>query len=153
MSLVKNDVMSDRQAHILLVEDDSDDVKFVRRAFSDVWPNCEIHSVGDGEEALSFLRRTPGYEDAPSPDLILLDLNMPRKGGHEVLLEIKQDDALKHIPVVVMTTTDDKDTVLTSYKLHANSFITKPVGTDELNRIVQTVVDYWFSAVGLPTPR
>ena len=145
--------MSDMRAHILLVEDDCDDVKFVRRAFFDVWPDCEIHSVGDGEEALKFLRRTTGYEGSPSPDLILLDLNMPKKCGHEVLREIKEDESLKHIPVVMMTTVDDRETVMTSYRLHANSFITKPAGVDELKRVVRAVAEYWFSAVGLPSTR
>ncbi len=137
-------------ANILLVEDDPDDVRFIERSFAKVWLKHQLHVVSDGEQALKFVRNAPGYEDSPLPDLILLDLNMPRKNGYEVLVELKNDDGLKHIPVVVLTTSSDYDSVMKSYKLHANSFISKPVSANELNEVVSLVVNYWFNTVGLP---
>ncbi len=135
--------------NILLAEDDPDDVEFVRRAFAKVWSDCRLHVVENGEMALEFLRQNGEFADAPTPDLILLDLNMPRKNGYEVLLETKEDEALRHIPVVVLTTSSDRDSIMKAYQLHANSFITKPVSAEQLERIVQLVIEYWFSAVGL----
>jgi two-component system response regulator len=135
--------------NILLAEDDPDDVEFVRRAFAKVWADCRLHVVENGEVALDFLRRTGPFEDAPLPDLVLLDLNMPRKNGYEVLLEVKEDEALRHIPVIVLTTSSDRDSIMKAYQLHANSFITKPVTAEQLERIVELVIEYWFSAVGL----
>lgn len=140
----------DSPVHILLVEDDPDDVVFMQRAFSKVWINYQLHVVRNGEEALAFVRNGAGYEDAEPPDLVLLDLNMPRMNGFEVLRVLKSDDTLKHIPVVVLTTSGDEESMMKSYKLHANSFITKPVTSEGLNRIVGLVVDYWFSAAGRP---
>lgn len=136
--------------NILLVEDDPDDVVFVRRAFASVWADCNLHVVTNGEMALEFLRAQGEFTDAPSPDLVLLDLNMPKKNGYEVLNDMKDDDGLKHIPVVVLTTSSDRDSVMKAYQMHANSFITKPVSADHLNRIVEMVIEYWFSTVGLP---
>lgn len=135
--------------NILLAEDDPDDVEFVRRAFAKVWSDCRLHVVENGEQALAFLNRADGFEKAPTPDLILLDLNMPRKNGYDVLLEVKEDEALRHIPVVVLTTSSDRDSIMKAYQLHANSFITKPVSAEQLERIVELVIEYWFSAVGL----
>jgi two-component system response regulator len=140
----------DCPAHILLVEDDPDDVEFVRRAFAKVWINYELRVARDGQEAMEMLRNAPGFEDAPKPDLILLDLNMPRKNGFDVLGEVKTDEELKHIPVVVLTTSAAPECVLKSYRLHANSVITKPIDLSSLNEIVRMVAEYWFTAVGLP---
>ncbi len=135
--------------NILLAEDDPDDVEFVRRAFAKVWSDCRLHVVENGEQALAFLNRNGEFAKAPMPDLILLDLNMPRKNGYDVLLEVKEDEALRHIPVVVLTTSSDRDSIMKAYQLHANSFITKPVSAEQLERIVELVIEYWFSAVGL----
>ena len=135
--------------NILLAEDDPDDVEFVRRAFAKVWSDCRLHVVENGEQALAFLNRAEGFEKVPTPDLMLLDLNMPRKNGYDVLLEVKEDEALRHIPVVVLTTSSDRDSIMKAYQLHANSFITKPVSAEQLERIVELVIEYWFSAVGL----
>jgi len=137
-------------AHILLVEDDPDDASFVKRAFSRVWIDHKLHVVGDGEEALKFLRNEPGFERVPRPDLVLLDLNLPKMNGFEVLDVMKADKDLRRIPVVVLTTTSDEKARIRSYSAHANSFITKPIGAEQLNRMVEMVVQYWFSTVGLP---
>jgi len=136
--------------NILLVEDDPDDVVFVRRAFAKVWADCKLYEVNNGEAALQFLRHEAEFGNAPSPDLILLDLNMPKKNGYDVLLELKQDDRLKHIPVVVLTTSSDHGSIMKAYQLHANSFISKPVSAEQLNKIAELVIQYWFGAVGLP---
>jgi len=136
--------------HILLAEDDEIDVKFIKRAFARVWREQCIHVVSNGEEALAFLYRQGKYGDAPRPDLILLDLNMPRKNGFEVLEEIKQSKELMHIPVVVLTTSKDEESVKQSYALHANSYITKPTTFEELQRVVQMVVDYWMGTSRIP---
>ena len=140
----------DEPAHILLVEDDGDDAVVVSRAFAKVWVNYQLHVARDGNEALAFLRNEPGFEEAPKPDLILLDLNMPKKNGFEVLLDLKADDRLKHIPVVVLTTSSDHECVLKSYQLYANSFIVKPISPNSLNDIVELVAQYWLAAVSLP---
>ncbi len=141
---------SDRATvNILLAEDDPDDVEFVRRAFAKVWSDCRLHVVENGEQALAFLNRAGEFAKSPVPDLILLDLNMPRKNGYEVLLEVKESESLRHIPVVVLTTSSDRDSIMKAYQLHANSFITKPVSAEQLERIVELVIEYWFSAVGL----
>lgn len=145
-----NSERTDLPVNILLVDDDPDDVLFVKQALAGVWIHYILHIVEDGEAALNFLRRAEGYAHVPSPDLILLDLNMPKINGHEVLADIKQDEALKHIPVVILSTTQDPDAIHTSYRLHANSFITKPASPREFNRIVELVVDYWFSAIDQP---
>lgn len=142
--------MTNTTVNILLVEDDPDDVAFVRRAFATVWADCQLHVVSNGEIALSFLRNEGEFADAPLPDLVLLDLNMPRKNGYEVLTDMKGDEALRHIPVIVLTTSSDRDSIMKAYQLHANSFITKPITAEQLNRIVELVIEYWFSTVGLP---
>lgn len=142
--------MTKTTVNILLVEDDPDDVAFVRRAFATVWADCQLHVVSNGEMALSFLRNEGEFADAPLPDLVLLDLNMPKKNGYEVLIDVKGDEALRHIPVIVLTTSSDRSSIMKAYQLHANSFITKPITAEQLNRIVELVIEYWFSTVGLP---
>jgi CheY-like chemotaxis protein len=111
-----------------------------------------IHTVEDGVEALDFLHRRPPYADAPRPDLILLDLNLPRKDGREVLAEIKADPALRTIPVVVLTTSRARDDVLRSYDLHANCFISKPMDLNEFNAVVKSIEDFWLTVARLPSP-
>lgn len=140
-----------RPVEILLVEDNPDDVALTEEALrvGKVWNNLSV--AGDGVVALQFLRRTGEYADAPRPDLILLDLNLPRKDGREVLSEIKVDDALKHIPVVVLTTSQAEQDIVSSYELHANCYVTKPVDLDDFIKIVQSIQEFWFTIVKLPS--
>ncbi len=135
---------------ILLVEDNPGDVRLTREALKDMKMNNELFVVADGVEALSFLRQESPYEDMPRPDIILLDLNLPRKDGREVLADIKADDRLKRIPVVVLTTSDDDRDIMTSYDLHANCYITKPVDIRRFIEIVKNIENFWFSIVKLP---
>ncbi len=139
-----------RPVEILLVEDNPDDVVLTEEALKigKVWNN--LSAVKDGVEAMDFLRRRGEYAAAPHPDLILLDLNLPRKDGREVLAEIKQDEQLKHIPVVVLTTSQAEEDIVKSYQLHANCYVTKPVDLDEFIKIVQSIEDFWFTVVKLP---
>ena len=142
--------MGRNPANVLLVEDDPDDVLFVERAFARVCADLRLHVVGDGEVALRYLRREGEFASAPPPDLVLLDLNMPKVNGYEVLGDVKNDEKLRHIPIIVLSTSSDREAMMKAYRLHANSYITKPVTTEQLNRIVELVIEYWFSAVGLP---
>jgi CheY-like chemotaxis protein len=135
---------------ILLVEDNPGDVRLTREALKDMKMSNTLYVVPDGVEALAFLRRETAYADMPRPDIILLDLNLPRKDGREVLAEIKQDDTLRRIPVVVLTTSDDDRDILTSYDLHANCYITKPVDIRRFIEIVKNIENFWFSIVKLP---
>lgn len=135
---------------ILLVEDNPGDVRLTREALKDSKLRNNLSVVIDGIEALAFLRREKAYADAPRPDIILLDLNLPRKSGREVLEEIKLDDNLKRIPVVVLTTSDDDADILASYDLHANCYITKPVDLNRFITIVKNIENFWFSIVKLP---
>lgn len=135
---------------ILLVEDNPGDVRLTREALKDMKLKNALYVVPDGVEALAFLRREGTYSEMPRPDIILLDLNLPRKDGREVLEEIKQDDELKRIPVVVLTTSDDESDILASYNLHANCYITKPVDMHRFISIVQNIENFWFSIVKLP---
>jgi CheY-like chemotaxis protein len=135
---------------ILLVEDNPGDVRLTREALKDSKLHNNLHVVEDGVEALAFLRREGQFSAVPTPDIILLDLNLPRKSGREVLEEIKNDDALKRIPVVVLTTSDDERDILASYSLHANCYITKPVDLSRFITIVKNIKDFWFTIVKLP---
>jgi len=135
---------------ILLVEDNPGDIRLTREAFRDSKIQNELYVAQDGVEALQFLRQEGEFADMPIPDIILLDLNLPRKSGREVLHEIKNDDQLKMIPVVVLTTSDDERDVVASYKLHANCYITKPVDINQFVTIVQNIQEFWFSVVKLP---
>ncbi|MFQ5737001.1 MAG: response regulator [Thermodesulfobacteriota bacterium] len=135
---------------ILMVEDSPADVELTMEAFKDAKMINNIHVAEDGEEAMAFLRREGGYADAPRPDLILLDLNLPRKDGREVLGEVKQDPDLKRIPVVVLTTSDSERDILKAYDLHVNAYITKPVDLDQFIKVVDAVEDFWLSVVKLP---
>jgi two-component system response regulator len=135
---------------ILLVEDNPGDVRLTKEALKDSKLHNNLHVVEDGVEALAFLRREGEYSAMPTPDIILLDLNLPRKSGREVLEEIKNDETLKRIPVVVLTTSDDESDILASYNLHANCYITKPVDLSRFITIVKNIKDFWFTIVKLP---
>ena len=135
---------------ILLVEDNPGDIRLTQEALRDSKIQNNLSVTRDGVEAVAFLRRQGQYANAPRPDIILLDLNLPRKDGREVLEEIKQDDDLKRIPVVVLTTSNDESDVLASYNLHANCFITKPVDLSRFIHIVKSIEGFWFQIVKLP---
>ena len=138
---------------ILLVEDNPGDVRLTEEAFKEGRVYNHMSVAGDGVEALAFLRREGKYADAPRPDLVLLDLNLPRKSGREVLAEIKGDPRLADIPVVVLTTSAAESDILRSYELHANCYITKPVDLSQLLRVVKAIDDFWLSVVRLPPAR
>ena len=135
---------------ILLVEDNLDDVFLTQEALRESKISNNLSVAGDGLQALDFLRREGAYSDAPRPDIVLLDLNLPKKDGRWVLEQIKTDDRLKHLPVVIMTTSRAEQDVLKSYKLHANCYVTKPVDFDEFISIVQSIEEFWFTVVRLP---
>lgn len=135
---------------ILLIEDNPGDVMLTKEAFSRMKVRNTIHTVTDGEQALAYLHRRPPYEAAQRPHLILLDLNLPGLDGREVLQEIKGDDALKSIPVVVMTSSEAETDIERSYELHANSYIVKPVGLQGFIDVVASIDEFWFSIVILP---
>ncbi|MGA8765033.1 MAG: response regulator [Candidatus Sulfotelmatobacter sp.] len=135
---------------VLLVEDSPGDVRLTREAFKDAKVHINLHVASDGVEAMAFLKREGGHANAPRPDLILLDLNLPRKDGREVLQEIKESPALTSIPVVVLTTSASEEDILRSYRLHANCYITKPVGLDGFLKVVNSIDNFWLSVVKLP---
>jgi len=135
---------------ILLVEDSPDDAALTIDALRGGRVHNRISVVDDGVEAMAFLRREGTHLHAPRPDLILLDLNLPRKSGREVLAEIKQDPDLRRIPVVVMTSSDDEKDILAAYNLYVNCYITKPVDLDQFITVVKTIEHFWFSVVKLP---
>jgi CheY-like chemotaxis protein len=136
--------------HVLLVEDDPGDVLMTREAFEDHKVANTLHVVGDGVEALQFLRHEGAYADVPTPDLVLLDLNLPRMDGREVLAQLKSDPELCRIPVVVLTTSEAEEDVLRSYSLHANAYVTKPVDFDRFVQVVQQIDEFFVSVVRLP---
>jgi two-component system, chemotaxis family, response regulator Rcp1 len=136
---------------ILLVEDSPADVDLTREALEDAKVRNNLHVASDGVEALAFLRREGPYANAPRPDLILLDLNLPKKDGREVLAEIKADPIQRRIPVVVLTTSEAEQDILRSYDLHANCYITKPVDLEQFVTVVRSIEDFWLAIVKLPT--
>jgi chemotaxis family two-component system response regulator Rcp1 len=135
---------------ILLVEDNPGDVRLTVEALKDAKVHNNLHVAEDGVEAMVFLRREGKYADAPRPDLILLDLNLPKKDGREVLAEIKGDPDLRRIPVVILTISQDEEDILRSYNLHANCYITKPVNLSQFLKVVKSVEEFWFTIVKLP---
>lgn len=139
-----------RLIEILMVEDNPADVRLTREAFKDAKVLNNLNVVEDGEEAMAYLRREGGYAEKPRPDLILLDLNLPKKDGREVLYEIKKDQDLKRIPVVVLTTSDNEKDILKAYDLHVNAYVTKPVALEQFIKIVEAIEDFWLSVVKLP---
>lgn len=135
---------------ILLVEDSLGDVRLTREAFKEGKVLNKLSVVNDGVEAMTFLQRKGKYADAPRPDLILLDLNMPKKDGREVLAEIKADEKLKRIPVVILTVSKAEQDIFKTYNLHANCYITKPVDLAQFMEVVKTIEEFWLTIVKLP---
>lgn len=140
----------DAVVQILLVEDNPGDIRLTMEALKDSPHRNQLHVAKDGVEAIEFLRKRGKYLSAPTPDLILLDLNLPRKDGREVLSEIKTDENLKMIPVVILTTSEAEQDIIKSYKLHANCFITKPADLDDFIYAIRQIENFWFSVVKLP---
>jgi chemotaxis family two-component system response regulator Rcp1 len=135
---------------ILLVEDNPGDVDLAREALESTKMRNIFHVVNDGEAAMDFLLRRDVYTEVPRPDLILLDLNLPKKDGREVLAEVKSSDSLKRIPVVVLTTSRAEEDILKSYDLHANCYISKPIDFEQFLKVVKSIEDFWLSIVVLP---
>lgn len=136
---------------VLLVEDDPADVELTREALADSKLMTNLHVVGDGIAAMEFLLGKGKYADSPRPDLILLDLNMPKKDGREVLEELKGAEDLRSIPVVVLTTSGAEEDILRSYNLGANCYVTKPVGLEQFMKVVEVIDNFWFTVVKLPS--
>jgi len=141
---------SGRPVEILLVEDNPGDVGLTRETLKDSKLLNHMSVVGDGVEAMALLRREGKYANTTRPDLILLDLNLPKKDGREVLREIKTDEQLRRIPVVVLTTSSAEQDILKTYDLHANCYITKPVNLDQFSAVVKAIEEFWFTIVKLP---
>jgi chemotaxis family two-component system response regulator Rcp1 len=135
---------------VLLVEDSPGDVRLLREALHDVNPTTYLHVVPDGSEAIAFLRQQGAYAKSPRPSLILLDLNLPKLDGRQVLAHIKRDENLKLIPTVILTTSEDDADIHQSYKLQANCYLTKPVGLDAFEGLIKSINDFWLTRVRLP---
>jgi len=142
--------VSNGVVEILLVEDNPGDVRLTLEAFREAKVCNTLHTVSDGVEAMAFLRKEGKYEKVPSPDLILLDLNLPRKDGREVLAELKADEELKHIPVVVLTSSQAEQDIARSYELQASCYVTKPLDLDQFISVVKSIGDFWLAIVKLP---
>jgi chemotaxis family two-component system response regulator Rcp1 len=135
---------------ILLIEDSPGDVRLTQEVLRDAKIANDLHVVGDGEEAMAFLRQTGEFADRPRADLVLLDLNLPRKDGREVLAEMSGDDVLRSVPVIVMTTSAAEKDILRSYQLSANAYVTKPIDLNEFITVVRSIETFWLSIVRLP---
>jgi CheY-like chemotaxis protein len=135
---------------VLLVEDSPGDIRLTQEAFRDANSSVQLHVAFDGVEAMAFLRREGTHVHAPRPDLILLDLNLPRMDGREVLAQIKGDEVLKTIPTVILTTSEEEGDITKSYQLHANCYLNKPVQLDAFEGLVSTINDFWLTMVKLP---
>jgi CheY-like chemotaxis protein len=140
-----------RSIDILLVEDNPGDARLAKEALAESKIKNNLHFVGDGEEATDFLFRRGKFEDAPRPDLILLDLNLPKKDGRELLSEIKNDSHLKRIPVVILTTSKAEEDIIKTYNLHANCYITKPLDLEQFMKVVRSIEEFWLTIVRLPS--
>ena len=136
---------------ILLVEDNPGDVRLAREALKESKMRNNLFVVEDGVEAMDFLYRRGKYLEAPRPDLILLDLNLPRKSGREVLAGVKSDDSLKRIPVVILTVSEDEQDIVRAYDLHANCYVTKPIDFDQFMKITRSIEEFWLTIVKLPS--
>jgi chemotaxis family two-component system response regulator Rcp1 len=145
-----NETEERRPIEILLVEDNPADVRLTEEAFRDNKILNRLNVVGDGVEAMAYLNGTGAYQGRNMPDIVLLDLNLPRKDGREVLREMKNDDELKKIPVVVLTTSRAEEDILRSYELHANCYVTKPVDFQQFADVVRSIEHFWFKVVKLP---
>ena len=141
---------ADRQLHVLLVEDGPGDARLTREAFEGFHRTVRLHIAADGVEAMEFLKRQGAYADAPRPDLILLDLNLPKVDGREVLFRVKSDPSLKFIPVVMLTTSSAEDDMVRSYELHANSYLNKSTDWDEFAALIRSTADFWLTRNRLP---
>jgi CheY-like chemotaxis protein len=139
-----------RPAEVLLVEDNDDDAELTKIAFKQAKFAVNLHHVLNGEECMAFLRKEGKYAAAPTPDLVLLDLNMPGMDGREVLHGVARDERLKHLPIVILTTSNAEEDVMTSYKLGSNSYVVKPVDFENFSKVIQSLTDYWFTLVVLP---
>jgi chemotaxis family two-component system response regulator Rcp1 len=143
-------MVMDKSIDILLVEDNPADVRLTQEAFKETKIPNRLHVVRDGTEALAFLEQTGRFNTAPRPDMILLDLNLPKKDGREVLAQIKQQDKYKRIPVVILTTSNEDEDIAHTYEHHANCYITKPADLDEFLNVVKSIEAFWLSVVQLP---
>ncbi|MFO7996249.1 MAG: response regulator [Dehalococcoidia bacterium] len=143
--------IAERPVEILIVDDNPGDLRLTAEALKEGKVQNRLHLAKDGIEAIAFLRRQGKYIDAPRPDLILLDLNMPRMNGREVLAEIKEDSELKHIPVVMLTGSREMGDIVRTYDLHANCYVTKPIDLEQYIRMVRSITDFWLTTVKLPT--
>ncbi len=142
--------MKQEAVEILMVEDNAGDIRLMQESLKESKLINRVHVTNNGEEALAFLRREGSYAKVPRPDLILLDLNLPKKDGRETLAEIKADDQLKRIPVVILTTSRAEQDIFYAYDLHANCYITKPVDLDQFMTVVKEIEEFWFAIVKLP---
>ena len=138
---------------VLLIEDSPVDIRFTHEVFRATNPSIHFHVVSDGVEAMAFLRHQDPYVDAPRPNLILLDLNLPKMDGREVLAHIKEDESLKAIPTVILTTSEDEEDIATSYQLQANCYLKKPTQLDDFEGLVENINDFWLTKVILPRGR
>ena len=143
-------MIADNPIQILLVEDNPGDVRLTRDVLKDGRINNTLNVVGDGVEAMAFLRHEGAYADAKQQDLVLLDLNLPKKDGPEVLAEMKADPVLRRIPVIILTSSSAEIDILGAYDLHANCYITKPVDLDQFTKVVRSIEEFWLSIVKLP---
>lgn len=135
---------------ILIVEDNKGDARLIKEIFNESKLYNSLYFVSDGVEAMDFLRKSGKYANMPLPDLIILDLNLPKKDGREVLMEIKQDENLKHIPIVIMTISQADEDIIKSYNLHANCYVTKPIDLTQFMKVVKSIENFWFTVVKLP---
>lgn len=142
--------ISSRPIELLLVEDSPSDVRLTVEALKEAKVKNTLHVVTDGVEALRFLRREGEYASSPKPDLILLDLNLPKKDGREVLAEIKEDEELRRIPIVVLTTSSAEEDIARAYSLHANCYVTKPVDFTQFMKVIHSIESFWLTVVKLP---
>ena len=148
--MMTNNLAGSRPAEILLAEDNENDVVLTRQGFKRCKLALNLHHVKDGEECMAFLRKQGKYSDAPTPDLLLLDLNMPRMDGREVLAALVADETLNAVPVVVLTTSAQDEEILKMYKMRCSSYIVKPVDFDQFLHVVRSIAEYWFTVVVLP---
>lgn len=145
-----NELLGAKFANILLVEDNDDDVVLMRHGFELAKLTVDLHHVQNGQQCMDFLRKSGAYTNAPTPDIVLLDLNMPIMSGREVLAEMVADKQLQHIPVVILTTSAEDRDILAMYKLRCSSYIVKPVDFDQFLRVIRSIGDYWLTVVVLP---
>ena len=145
--------MEPKFIELLLVEDSPGDVRLTKEALKDYKILNNLSVVNDGQEAMDFLNKKGKYKDAPTPDIILLDLNLPKKDGREVLVDIKSDKELRRIPVVILSTSDAEEDIVRAYKNYANCYVTKPIDLEQFVKVVKTLHNFWLSIVKLPTTK